>query len=365
MRNVICVWHNGKAGFEKNIPLEFVARRNEKLGYVAEIDVIVLDGFANFSPEYKATLSRLNFRLIDCTTIYRKAETEYSALARFGDYERKCFLRWIVLRRYYRDEALIHYDGDVVFNVNPNVVSGLLANKTFVLQGCPAFTCVSDVGWHDAYGAALNDFVADIEEYSREAWIKREGWETSDRERWAGQRYRKIITSDQDFLSHLIHTRQIRQDSPRDIAAILSGYTLFENPLYVNAYPPWQYASCAYRRVDGVDYINDQKVFLWHMQSNFSEYLSKFLIMTNLLKCNNHFVTYKTDEPDRRPDVKNRIAGMLNRFIAYPRLDIYQHFFGEHDFSEVFQDVIWWKSGVFEKVKRSSNTGANRQWTGK
>lgn len=345
MRNVICVWNNGNGAFEKNIPLEYIARRNERLGYSSEIDVIVMGGFNFFSSEYKETLLRLKFRLIDCTKLYSEAEAMNLNLARFGDYELKCFLRWIVLYKHYVSEPLIHYDGDVVFNENPDFMATLLKDKTFVLQGCPAFTCIGDpVSWHEAYGAALNEFTANIDSYSKDAWVKREGWEKSEKEKWAGQRYRKTISSDQDFISHLIHTDQIKQDSPQSIMDILPEYMMFENPLFINGYSPWNYTNCTYRRIDSVDYINDKRVFFWHMQSHFSNYLSRYLIMSRLLRCTNQTVTYETDGTH---DLKNRIAVMLEKVMAYSRFDVYRFFFDETDFSPVFRNVIWWKAGVF------------------
>lgn len=344
MRNVICVWNNGKGGFEKNIPLEFVARRNEKLGYTAEIDIVVLDGFDHFSPDYKNSLSLLNFKLVDCVKLYKEVEAKHINLARFGDYERKCFLRWIVLYELYHSEPLIHYDGDVVFNENPDLITSLLVGKTFVLQGCPAFTCIGDPNsWHEAYGAALDEFNANIDSYSNNAWRERDGWEKSEREKWAGQRFRKIISSDQDFLSHLIHIDQIKQDSPQAIMDIFSEYVMFENPLYITSYYPRYNTNLTYNRINGIDYLNGKKVLFWHMQTHFAKYLSKYLIMTKLLHSTNHMVTCDAND---KHDLTNWIAERFDRLIGYSRLDVYRHFFDESDFLSVFSQAVWWNTKI-------------------
>ena len=346
MRNVICVWNNGHGEFEKNIPLEFIAKRNEMLGFNSEVDVVVLSGFDKFKPGYKENLLRLKFRLIDCTKLYEEAKGKNYTLARFGDYELKCFLRWIVLHEYFNNEPLIHYDGDVVFNENPDLISRLLAGKTFILQGCPAFTCIGDPqGWHEAYSSALEKFIYDIESYSIDAWRKREGWEQSEKEKWAGQRFRKIISSDQDFISHLIHTEQIKQDSPKAITDILTDYTMFENPLFISSYHPWNYTNCSYSRVNGIDFINSKKVFFWHMQTQFANYLSKFMLMRSILHCADHKVMY---EAKANYDFINVFADILKRVVTYSRLDVYKNFFDSADFSTVFRNEVWWNSGVFK-----------------
>lgn len=360
MRNVICVWNNGKGEFEQNIPLEYIALRYEKLGYATEFDVVVLSGFDNFSSGYKDSLSRSKFRLIDCGGLYKEAEFRNPSLARFGDYELKCFLRWIVLHELYQSEPLIHYDGDVVCNENPGRIAELLTGRTFVLQGCPAFTCIGDPDrWYGVYRAALDEFTSDIEAYSSAAWYEREGWEQSENEKWAGQRFRKTISSDQDFLSHLIHTGKIIQDSPQSVLDSLRTYTMFENPLFINGYHPWNFERCTYNRIGAVDYINGLRVLFWHMQCDFVHYLSKYLIMATTLHCTAHKcrLPYAVSsimpetagyQDDRTSDVHNWMAELLNKFIGRSRLEIYRHFFDNENFSPVFQQAVWWNSNVFK-----------------
>ena len=68
--------------------------------------------------------------------------------------------------------------------------------------------------WFYVYKNELDKFVNDIEGYSKKAWEKRDKWEITFRTRWSGSRFRETIWSDQDFLSHLVHTGTIIQDSP-------------------------------------------------------------------------------------------------------------------------------------------------------
>src|SRR5262249_32292468 len=152
-----------------------------------------------------------------------------------------------------------HYDGDVVFNEDPDVVANLLHGKTFVLQGCPALTSISDHGWFDQYREQLDRFTNDVRGYSELAWTERDGWETSEREKWAGQRFRRTISSDQDLLSHLIHTDRIVQHKPSVILNDLQSYMLFENPLYLHGYDN-NLRHAKYERISGIDHIDGKRV---------------------------------------------------------------------------------------------------------
>ena len=95
-----------------------------------------------------------------------------------------------------------------------------------------------DVDWFEQYKKALDAFTNDIEGYSAQAWKQRDGWEITFRTRWAGSRFKKIISSDQDFLSHLMHTGQIKQDSIESIMFALKDYLAFQNPLFFHCTEP-------------------------------------------------------------------------------------------------------------------------------
>src|SRR5438874_1747891 len=136
MRNVICCWCDaGPDNFEKNVPLYFSGKRSLRLGFSNEIHLLFLSGYELLTDDYKGLLKDVGYTLHDLTTIYNKLQAEYSALRRFGNYEMKCFLRWLVISSYFPGEPIIHYDGDIVFNEDPATIGKLLNRKTFVLQG--------------------------------------------------------------------------------------------------------------------------------------------------------------------------------------------------------------------------------------
>ena len=97
MRNVICCWCDNSDSFETHIPLLFSGQRNRRLGFTNNIDLLWLSGYELLRDEYKQCLRDVGYTIHDVTTLYRELETRYSALQRFSNYERKCFLRWLII----------------------------------------------------------------------------------------------------------------------------------------------------------------------------------------------------------------------------------------------------------------------------
>jgi len=342
VRNVICAWsHADAVSFENHVPLYFIGKRNVLLGYDNNIDVLFLDGYDLLNDEYRDKLKTVGYRLHNVRSIFNALLKRYPTLTAFNGFETKCFLRWLVISTYFPGDSILHYDGDVVVNEDPSVISASLKGKTFVLQGCPALTCISNAVWFSQYEEQLNAFAADIRGYSQRAWMERDGWEISEDEKWAGSRFREIISSDQDLLSHLIHTDKIIQSSPAEITNSLLPYALFENPLYLHSFMT---PLLKYTRTAEVDFMNDKRVLIWHMQSSFVEYLSKFLFAKRFLT---KYLQRISNDLEKK-DVTYYLQYLYIRYLhgkSYSRLDVYRYFFEDHDFSEVLTDRTWWKGG--------------------
>lgn len=353
MKNIIVAWCNSSENdFENFVPLNFVGERNLKLGFSNDMHVLFLNGINNLTVAYKKKLSDLGYHLHDCSHIYQKFDEKYNKLSRFGDYEKKCFLRWLVIDEYFRGEQIIHYDGDIVFNEDVAVIQKLLNGFTFVLQGCPAFTCISDLSWFESYKSELDKFIDDIQGYSAKAWQERTGWEVTFRTRWSGSRFREIITSDQDFLSHLMHTGRIVQDSVEKILLVLNDYIVFQNPLYIHMYDDnFPYLKCI--RENGIDYFlckredgkichYKKRVLFWHMQSGFNFYLAKFIFRKK-------FLWWLPIGRLPLLGYEHCINKKFKRFLKfYLRLNVYDYFLNKYDFSGIMRDKVWWKRGIFD-----------------
>ena len=298
MKNVVVAWcSTNSEDFETQIPLKFVGKRNQQLGFSNDINVLFIKGYDLLSDDYKKSLSELGYTLHNCSSLFLEFDKKYSQLNRFGDYERNNFLRWLIIEKFFAREKIVHYDGDIVFNEDPAVIAKKIEGKTFILQGCPAFTVISNPSWFDQYKEELNLFTQDIEKYSKKAWEERTGWEVTFKTRWSGSRFREIIWSDQDFLSHLMHTGRIIQDPVEKVQLCLQDYILFENPLFIHMYDenfPFSYHRekgidfFSFVRIDGQDCFYKKRVLFWHMQSCFNFYLSKFIFRKKVFKIFTH-----------------------------------------------------------------------------
>jgi hypothetical protein len=273
------------AAFERSVPLLFGARRLRRMGSRQEVVVLFLDGFDRLSTGYVDELAGLGFHALDASGDLRRAESATPALGRFNRYEHFCFLRWLVLDRVADDgDTVIHLDGDLVFGAAPERVAEALAGRTLVLQGCPALTAITDRDWFAVYAEELARFCRDIDGYSAAAWSERAGWEESHRLRWAGSRYRDVIGSDQDLISHLIHTERLPQSDPRDLVAAGDLYWA-ENPLYIQSHAQLQLgraSGISFTTVDGRCYLDSREVAVWHLQSDFVRYLARSLALSRM-----------------------------------------------------------------------------------
>lgn len=140
---------------------------------------------------------------------------------------------------------------------------------------------ITNYDWFECYYAELVEFSRDIEGYSSMAWNERWGWEKSDIEKWAGQRYRRIMSSDQDFISHLIHTGRIVQDDPVHFVKHLSLYYT-ENPLYFDSHAEIQlskHGGLSFSSDGDTCYVDGKKIAFWHFQSDFSAYVNAAIVL--------------------------------------------------------------------------------------
>lgn len=345
MKNVTVGWIK-RSGWksERHVPTLWIGERNLALGSKNDIDIIILNGFDKLEPDYKKSLENVGYTLINGSGVYNKYYKEYTSLNRFGIYEKYCFLRWLVLQEIYSDSPLIHYDGDIVFNETPENLQRKLGKFTFVLQGCPAFASIKNPMWLEDYKKNLDLFCHNIESYSSSAWKEREGWEKSHKEKWAGYRTRKIISSDQDFISHLIHTDRIIQDNPLMIKARNADLILFQNPLYFFTHN-LDLAPFTYHRNCSIDYFNDRKVAFWHLQGNFVAYLRAVFILRYLLKLPVR-VTNSLEWRDSTvlEHALNQVHFKLrlSTQLILDRLALCRIFFEKHDFSKVFNKDSFW-----------------------
>ena len=340
MHNVMVVWNcSDDLSFEDKVPLVLIAERNQRLGLNWRFEVLFLEGLDRLTHRYRDKLTRLGYRLHDWGHEFRQLEHDYAALGHFGDYERKCFLRWLIVRKFVGGDPFIHFDSDVVFNASPEEMA--FDGLTFILQGCPAFTRVEDPAWLDSYNRELRAFAADIATYSMSAWRERSLYTDVYRERNSALWNRPVISSDQDLLQFLTLSGRLPQAN-RSAVSASSPLALFQNPLTISE------DICAdfpleYERKNGIDFLSGRKVAFWHMQSDFCDYLG-------------HAAFRKTIGVKGRVPWENATRAATYKvyrackktFGTYSRRMLVRQFFNnQEDLSFLLNQRAYWKQGVF------------------
>ena len=253
-------------------------------------------------------------------------------------------------------KQVIHVDGDIIFNGHPQEVVNDVRGLTFVLQGCPAFVTITNQDWLECYCEELAKFHRDIEGYSSIAWKERNGWKESHREKWAGSRFQRIISSDQDLLSHLIHTGGIIQDNPLEFTKRLTLFYV-ENPLYFHSHAKIQLSKdsgLGFSSDGNTCYVENKKIAFWHFQSDFVRYVNTARVLHRMhypSRFPNHL------EPSRWQQL---VSGMRRRARQMSRREVYScleelNSDKSHavlSFANIFNRQSYWKKGIFSNPNR-------------
>lgn len=311
MKNVMVLWADSK-DFELHVPVEFVGKRNLALGLDNNFHLLFLYGCEKLSKQYLESLKSLGYVLHDASKVYEELDKKYSKLNCFSRYDKNCFLRWLVIDEYFPGEKVILYDGDIVFNEDPEVIKQKVLGKTFVLQGGPGNTFISDRGWFEIYRKCLDVFDC----------------------------VGKFI-NEQEFISHLVDKKLLPQD---DFEDALKDYVVFENPLWPRRGKNSEVFE--YKKINGIDYFNDRKVLYWHMQTGFNFYLIRFILRQKFLKVFRNRLSFDASEPTFENRLINKLYNTFDKY--HSRLFVYNYFFKKHDLSGVLNDKVWWQPGVFK-----------------
>ena len=335
---------------ERAVPLLFNASRLRRIRSCQEFTVLFLEGFERLPRSYVRDLASHGFDVVDVSADLRRATAAHPELQRFGVYEQRCFLRWLILDQVATSgDQMIHIDGDIVFGATPERIAESIAGRTLVLQGCPALTAIHDRDWLAVYTEELTRFSRDIAGYSEAAWAERDGWELSHRERWAGSRFRRLISSDQDLISHLIHTRRLPQADPHDFVGS-SGLYWAENPLYLHSHAELQLgrsSDVTFASSEGRCYLDSREIAVWHFQSAFVRYVARTLALRRMRWRGRVPNDIESPRLARALPPGRRRRWWLDRLSVYESLRELNDDRGELSFSDVFNAHTYWMPGFF------------------
>jgi hypothetical protein len=283
-------WNNTRDGnktaselsMRKSVPFEFLGESALKYGSKSPITIVMLEGYQYLSAGYIKELENLNFRVINYEEKFKKIVALFPNInKKYNIFERNCFLRWLVFKDLAEEDGISHFlhiDSDLVLYTPLEEIAEDTKNKTFMLQGCPAFLSVSERGWFDIYESELKKFEKNISEYSKTAASEKEATKEKSDEICNVSSWRNPIGSDQDLLEYLIASRKIPQNTSEEI--FNSNLFLIQNPLLIQYWAEKQGINREQKIIekDGNIYYGSKKIAFTHYQGTFCFYANIFSI---------------------------------------------------------------------------------------
>jgi len=273
-------WWNTPEDFEQN-PLHCLA--SSIRGLVSEEKMVLLINDADkLCPDYKELCDFLGVEIVNVAGMKSRVANTYPQLALYSNFEANCFMRWLFIEEYLKKAAqpikdVLIVDGDILFLIKPEYLINAFTGTTFVLQGCPALTFLSEpLEWLDKYVNNLSYFVQNIEPFSQQLWDNKESKASQVPE--PGDFSRNPLASDQDLISALIINRLLPQD---DITEIRKRNRIYmaENPLYMfHYYQQNSRRSFTFQKEpSGEITINGDCISHLHFQTSFTDYCCRAL----------------------------------------------------------------------------------------
>lgn len=260
---------------EQDVPVLWHGEHLRRNGWANPITLCFMQGLELLSGGYKERLVDLGYEIIDCAQLVAEITASYPQCRQLSTTSRFWFLRWNVMQILASErnlETVVHLDGDVVLLVDPYDILRDVAGKTFMLQGCPALTVISDMKWFNVWQEELVRFLSDRKAYIAEALREKEMPDLPDREYCNVCAYGPNRFEDQDMLEYLIAAGRLPQ--ARTAEVFDSGFYWIQNPLLPGEWHEEQTRGTS-KRVDergGIAYIDDKRLAFYHFQKDFTGY---------------------------------------------------------------------------------------------
>jgi hypothetical protein len=292
LKLVTIAWWRDFDQFVRESPVHCLAASMRAAGSREPLHLLVNDKGA--MPEtYLELLDSLGVTTICIEGMIEEIERGVPQLRFLPFFERACLLRWFVLDAFLQHQSsrtreVLVVDGDLIFLLAPEEISSAFSGRTFVLQGCPAFTFLSDpMEWITQYKRGLTNFLADIHGFSCHLSHEKESklqWATDKFDLHGGWE-RNPLCSDQDLINALVANGLLRQDPIRDLQ-VKHRLAMCENPLGLvyqiirtSAKPP-----ITFRLIKGDNgalqfLANESRITHLHFQYDFLMYCSAVLAL--------------------------------------------------------------------------------------
>lgn len=308
--------------FERVVPVLWHGEHLRHNGWNNPITLCFLEGLELLTADYQHRLTDIGYTVIDCASMINKIVGRYPESLKLSTTSRYWFLRWNVLKEVARTrntESVVHLDGDVVLMADPNKLYEDVSGKTFMLQGCPAWTTITDMSWFEVWEEELSRFFTDRSTYVTAALDEKNNPRRPDREYCNVCAYGPDRFEDQDMLEYLIAAGRLPQATSAEI--FKSAYYWIQNPLLPGEWHAEQAIGETQQILEcnGHAYVGNKQVAFYHFQTDFAKYCRTWRQFSNV-GLNNVAARLRPAGPGRRTSGFLSAAGkfmdILNRRIS-------------------------------------------------
>ncbi|WP_029015168.1 hypothetical protein [Niveispirillum irakense] len=303
--------------FERVMPLRFQGRYLAARNWPNRITVSFMSGFERLSPGYIAELRDLGYEVTDRGAWMDEIRAGFPTLTVLPAYFSFTYLRWLLLERLIRSgEAelpAVLIDGDLLLTSHPDDILADVRGKTFMIQGCPCFTTISDMGWFEAYREEVTRFARDPVAFAADAVHVRDNPTCPDREFCNVSLFTTPFRHEQDLQEYLIAAGRLPQD--RTARVFDSDFYWVQNPLFPGEWVTEQKGEPLFLWRDGQIWNRGRRVPFVHFQNDFSDYAWRYMTVDQWLGTGLGSLV----PPQRRgPLLSGRIiAGLIRRTPGY------------------------------------------------
>jgi hypothetical protein len=326
--------------FEASIPLEFQGRLRKAWGQSNNIKIIIMSGASKLSPAYIESLGALGYEVLNAEKYMGAVLERFPQIAKLSPYYSYTYLRWILAKSLIENGLLafpyINIDADMVFLEDFEAISSDVQGKTFLLQGCPCFTPISDMEWLVNYEKELAQYFNNPEAYHRNALSMIESPIFDDRTYCNISAYKIPFRHEQDLQEYLIAAGKLPQASSDEVFN-KSPFYWFQNPLFIGDWAGEQGTFGSTRKVSECGNkvsVNGKAIPFIHFQNTFAWYSHCWMRMQdlNLSIMKKALKGYSSDGSQNLPS--RAIGGLLRRLDphskAYNRIDVYKRAFDKN-----------------------------------
>jgi hypothetical protein len=282
------VWSSSEYDLEKYVPLTILSDAIERNGaYNSHLTIVFLEGIEFLSEGYLQRIANNHVSVINYQVEYRKIKNKYAALLNsYSEFYTNCFLRWICFKEIAKNNdygQVWAIDTDVLPHASLDVIALNTKNKTFLLEGCPTLTSISNYEWFDIYEKQLEDFISDIKGYSINAQINKNTNKKDDDIYCNRSYYQNPLRHDQDLLEYLISAKILPQEQSSSIFS--NDLYYIQNPLEINNWEHYQgrIKNNSFKSRGKDIIVNDSRFLVFtHFQTSFVTFCNLYYILVKM-----------------------------------------------------------------------------------